>query len=145
MLVYTWQDFALDAQRLAGYIMCGPRAHTAIYAIPRGGLVLGVYLSHTLHLPLIIDEPPKVEDCLNVLVVDDNAVTGSSIAPFIKRGFTTAVLINNPVGNINSPTYVARTSLDWPVFPWEVDSGIALDDNEERPNVAHSIISDAAN
>lgn len=121
MLQYTWDDFMVDARTIAASIRAGFRKHSAIYAVPRGGLVLGVYLSHTLELPLltgIVAHPDP-----NVLVVDDNVVTGSVIAHYNALGCTTAVLVHNPIGSNVRPTLFGRESLEWPVFPWEQDSG----------------------
>lgn len=124
MLQYTWNDFTVDARVIAAAIKRSGRRFSAIYAIPRGGLVLGVYLSHTLNLPMIVaPELSPLIAAFDMLVVDDNTVTGSALAEF--KDCATAVLVHNAIGSAVTPTFFGRESLNWPVFPWEQDSGIA--------------------
>ena len=119
MLVISWPEFIDDSRRLAALL----RPHVgdsfdAVYGIPRGGLVLATYLSHTLNLPLYL---PGVPPSKEVLIVDDNAITGESLKPYAERECMTAALIVNPLARV-VPTFFVRTSPEWPIFPWEVDS-----------------------
>ena len=50
-----------------------------------------------------------------------NVITGESLELYAERGCMTAALIVNPLTRI-VPTFLVRTSPDWPIFPWEVDS-----------------------
>ena len=119
MLVISWPEFIDDSRRLAALL----RPHVgvdidAVYGIPRGGLVLAPYLSHALNLPMYLPGVPPGKD---VLIVDDNVITGESLELYAERGCMTAALIVNPLTRI-VPTFLVRTSPDWPIFPWEVDS-----------------------
>ena len=119
MLVVSWQEFLDDARRLAALL----RPHAvadeinAVYGIPRGGLVLAAYLSHALDLPMYLPGVPPGKD---VLIVDDNVITGETLEKY-DNGHMTAALIVNPLARI-VPTFFVRTSPEWPIFPWEVDS-----------------------
>jgi hypoxanthine phosphoribosyltransferase len=126
MLMYSWTDFQQDVRIIAASLRAGCRRHSYIYAVPRGGLVLGVYLSHTLDLPLIESRLFRSDFGTDVLVVDDSTGTGSTLAEYAAMGCTTAVLVHNPVSSCVKPTVYGRESLDWPVFPWEADSGVSL-------------------
>ena len=118
MLAVSWQDFLDDARRLVDLLR--PRVGVdimAIYGIPRGGLVLATYLSHALNLPMYL---PGVPPGTDVIIVDDNVITGETLETYVNRGYTTAALIVNPFARF-VPTFFVRTSPDWPIFPWEVD------------------------
>ena len=69
----TWEEFDSMAKALAYKLQDG--GFDSIYAIPRGGLVLGVRLSHLLNLPLV----RWVEMNPNTLVVDDISDTGETL------------------------------------------------------------------
>jgi len=60
-----------------------------IYAIPRGGLCLGVKLSYMMKLPLVIDG--KISE--NTLIVDDCTKSGKTLSEF-KDNFTLAMFHN---------------------------------------------------
>lgn len=114
--LYTWLDFQYDARKIADAVVASTVEISCIYGIPRGGLVLAVYLSHALKKPLVIDDdggllPP------HALVVDDNDVTGSALAPYKKHH--SAVLVHNPHCPF-VPTFIGRVAEGWPRFPWEV-------------------------
>lgn len=87
--------------------------------------MLGVYLSHTLNLPLIVGFfgadrlPPRT------LVVDDNVITGASLEPYHRAGFATAVLVTMPIADGRS-TFAAQVSTEWPIFPWEADACVTV-------------------
>jgi len=91
-----------------------------IYAIPRGGLILGVHLSHTLNLPLLtddIDEGTLTED---TLIVDDICDTGKTLIPY--TGNTRVSLVAKPKGlnMIKDLIYDMKVNDDvWVHFPWE--------------------------
>tara|TARA_Y100001968_G_C19111694_1_gene597515 strand:- start:286 stop:684 length:399 start_codon:yes stop_codon:yes gene_type:complete len=87
---------------------------SGVFGIPRGGLCLGVALSHSLRLPLLL--APN-SDCL---IVDDVYETGKSLNAFRKQfpGASYAVWLSK------QPTewwQAAETtnSQEWLIFPWE--------------------------
>lgn len=118
-IIYTWSDFSQDTQQIVASIRSsfhhgpGGRQFTGIYAIPRGGLVLGVALSHALELPMIMGGVDK-----HVLVVDDIADKGHTLEPYRKRGCAIATLFRH-VACPFSPMWFARENDRWVKFPWE--------------------------
>jgi hypoxanthine phosphoribosyltransferase len=62
-----------------------------IYALPRGGLCLGVKLSYILGLPLIVDKNKLTP---TTLVVDDCTDSGKTLSAF--GDYTTAVMFHKP-------------------------------------------------
>lgn len=110
---YLWQDFEYDVHQLLRLIYATGRPIEGIYAVPRGGLVLGVRLSHELDLPLVYGGVDK-----NILIVDDIADTGNTLEPFRKRGCQIATLLRH-VNCPFVPTYYSRENSEWVTFPWE--------------------------
>lgn len=113
---YTWEMFDADVLTLARAIKASGRRHDGLYPIPRGGLVPAVALSHILDLPVVL----RPSMGLDVLIVDDNTITGGSLAAFPE--YPTAVLVHNPELSAVTPTFHARVMDGWPAFPWEVPS-----------------------
>ena len=52
-LIFTYDMFVTSVNKLVRLIKSSNKKYDAIYAIPRGGLILGVFLSHRLELPLL--------------------------------------------------------------------------------------------
>jgi hypoxanthine phosphoribosyltransferase len=92
-----------------------------IYAIPRGGLVFGVYLSHTLGIPMT----RKITK--DTLIVDDICDTGNTLLNYKYNEKIT--LVGKPIGlNKNEYVYYNKKVKDnvWVHFPWE-NGGIEND------------------
>lgn len=134
--LYSWLDFHYDARRLLLALRDAGLTVTQIVAIPRGGLVLGTLLSHALAVPLHVRAMPEPWDPPTTLVVDDNAITGGSLQPFLYRGMTAAVLIRHPNVDPMSTIYYARESDDVFLFPWEVEA------SPEPPSLADVVSHD---
>lgn len=94
-----------------------------LYAIPRGGCVIGVYLSHLLDIPMLINR----EDInpSTTLVVDDILDSGITLKSFKDQGFDIAVLHYKPRAII-VPTYyeVLCPNYEWIIYSWEQDDEI---------------------
>ncbi len=81
----------------------------AIYAIPRGGLVIGVALSHILRLNLILTEEKLKQYAIDeVLVVDDIADYGRALKPFHDAGYCTLTLAKKPRSAIIPTIYLHK-------------------------------------
>ncbi len=95
-----------------------------VYGIPRGGLVVAVYLSHRLKLPCLTKLLGPVG---STLVVDDIADTGKTLKEYKELGFDTATIYYKP-RSIIKPTYFVKEikDTDWIVYPYE--------DPKEIPN-----------
>jgi len=115
---YYKQDmFKKTVERLIKAIKNTNKEYKNIYAIPRGGLIFGVYLSHALNLPMVYDTNTIV---LDTLIVDDICDTGNTLKLF--SGLTKVCLIVKPKGlNITKDLIYDIKVEDhvWVHFPWE--------------------------
>lgn len=91
-----------------------------IYAIPRGGLVIGVWLSHRLNIPLVSDHNSLSYIAGPILVVDDIADTGKTLSRFQLSKYHTATLFYKK-RSIVKPHFYAEETENWIVFPWECE------------------------
>jgi len=112
---YTHSLFKNAVIKLANMIRATKKNFLNIYAVPRGGLILGVYLSHELGISLnnhfVLN---------NTLVVDDICDTGKTLEPH--RNITRVALVAKPKGLniIKDLIYDIRVEDDtWVHFPWE--------------------------
>src|SRR5881396_2402761 len=118
-LIYSWRDFEDDVRRILQFLSLAGRdgPYTGIFAIPRGGLVLGVRLSHELDLPLIWGGVTK-----DVLIVDEICDKGSTLQPYIDRGCD-SIVIHRREGSSIRPTFWAQEvplyNHTYVVYPWE--------------------------
>ena len=98
----------------------GNKGLKGVYGIPRGGLVLGVLISHRMNIPLLA---APVEGCL---IVDDICDTGESLIHYDKNSSS----LNKPVYHLTTmfyregacvtPEFFEHYKKDsWIVFPWE--------------------------
>lgn len=121
---YTWHEFDEDIEEIVRWAK--ERNFKSVYGIPRGGLILGVVLSHRLGLPLktIIEELDQ-----ETLVVDDIADSGRTLENLDK------VLNFKPVVAVlfyhkdtcRMPDFYIREKKDWVVFPWEIKESSKYD------------------
>jgi adenine/guanine phosphoribosyltransferase-like PRPP-binding protein len=129
--LYTWLDFHTDVRALIAQIKESGIVFERIIAIPRGGLVLGLMLSHAFTIPLAVRDYPEATDPPATLVVDDYTVTGSSLGNFDRGRFSYAVLVKHPGANVVTPCFCARETEDQYLFPWEAEAShdeIPIDD-----------------
>ncbi len=118
--IYTWQEFAEDVEKIVQLIKESGREFKNIYGPPRGGLVLGVCLSHRLetpHLkvPLIIYKEEITE---NTLIVDDIADTGFTLLPWSYVNFIVTLFYHKQ--SVFVPKIWLREKHDKYIrFPWE--------------------------
>jgi len=96
-----------------------------VFGIPRGGLIVAVYLSHRLNLELLTDRSMEmIEDPDSILVVDDLVDTGKTLKTYDIH-FDTATIFYKPRSEI-IPTYFIYETEDWVIFPYE--------NPDEKPN-----------
>lgn len=89
--------------------------YSSIYAIPRGGLYAGLRLSELLRIPLT--DNPLEEQVDSCLIVDDLEDSGKTIAPYLEKGYDTAVIYSK---NKPASTYCFETvGQEWLEFPYE--------------------------
>jgi len=97
---------------------------TGVYGVPRGGLCLGLALSHSLHIPLLME--PK-EGCL---VVDDVYETGQTLTAVRDQVNSICVVwvSKSPPTWWDAATTVV--SEEWLLFPWENAELAGADERE---------------
>ena len=122
---FTWSEFDKSVDYIAN--QCKYWKLSGIYGVPRGGLCLGVALSHKLNIKLI-EKPLK-----NSLIVDDVFETGITLSNYKNiEGVNFFVLISK-----KNPTWWHTVNLshkkEWIVFPWENKKN-ELNDEKEYKN-----------
>ena len=87
-----------------------------IYAVPRGGLVLGVCLSHALNLPLLAS---PVDNCI---IVDDIADSGKTLQHWDESNKYHIYTMCYKKQSIVKPEYylIEVFKDEWVIFPWEM-------------------------
>lgn len=91
--------------------------YDSIYALPRGGLLIGVMLSHNLDLPLL----ENIEDINEkTLVVDDISDSGNTLTALLKNKEVDVATLYERKGSNYKPLYTHKfLNHDlWLVFPW---------------------------
>lgn len=118
MIYYSVHEFDRDVRVLRDRIKPAICKYEAIYAIPQGGIPLGIALSRELSLP-IIDALDGL-DPSKVLIVDDLVDSGATILPYLAAGYDVAVLHVKRVTPLEAmPTYFVSAMSDWIVYWWE--------------------------
>jgi hypoxanthine phosphoribosyltransferase len=89
-----------------------------IYGVPRGGLVVAVYISHLLDdLPIVLRATDT--DRGKTLIVDDIADTGKTLRKF--TGYKIATIYYHKQSIIKPDIWIYQKVRQWIVFPWEKD------------------------
>jgi len=144
MIYYTWEQFSKDVKLLVRRVKYAKVQPKSIIGIARGGLVLGVALSHKLKAPLTIistssyQSKQKLDTIVfntsfcrplenPVLVVDDICDSGRTLDLVLTHvktfGFDvySAVLFYKEASYIKPTWYLHKInkSEQWVKFPWE--------------------------
>jgi hypoxanthine phosphoribosyltransferase len=103
-----------------------------ITGVPRGGLIPAVLMSHKFDIPYIGLEAAKTlpgDLKKKILVVDDIADSGNTLAQIQRHNFRTATLARRYSSSF-TPTITGTDILDdhWLIFPWEQKSSKAIQD-----------------
>ena len=128
---YTWQDFDKDVDDILTHIKNEGWTIKQIYAIPRGGLVLGVVLSNALGCELITKLEGKNQFYDNVLVVDDIADSGKTLLSIPKIFLYRTITLFRKECTQFVPNKACRdcTKDQWISFPWEPKNKEMVRDN----------------
>lgn len=109
---YSYEQFVKDVKLLVRKINLLNKKFKGIYCIPRGGYILGVFLSHQLNIPLV-DKPGK-----EILIVDEISDTGKTMSKY--KNYTTVCIHYKP-NNLSKPTIYLHEKTDkWIDYFWEV-------------------------
>lgn len=144
-LKVSWSTFGKQVDAIAEIIRERPIEYSRVVGISRGGLPLGVALSHKLNLPLSVvgvssynDDTNEQETLIcdtpdiifegwegNILIADDIADSGRTLS-FLREktnqypniACTTVTLYYKECSIIRPDIYLEMTD-KWVVFPWE--------------------------
>lgn len=117
MIHYTWTEFERDVRSIVHKVRESQVKYTSVYTFPRGGLPLGVCLSHSLGIPLLIhgkDTPEK-----NSLVVDEITDKGKTLESFWMHDI---VVIHRHLQSRVKLVFWLHDVVDWVRYPWEIDN-----------------------
>lgn len=123
ILNFTWEEFdeAVEEMTIAVKEAIDYSHIDAIYGVPRGGLTLGVALSHALDLPLIPSSVVYDGKQKSLLVVDDISDTGETligISDTVENSlFYTLHYDQNSA--FKPDFYYASNDDCWISYPWE--------------------------
>lgn len=144
-LKVSWGTFGKHINAIIKIINSRPTEYTRVVGISRGGLPLGVALSHKLNLPFSVvgvssynDETNEQETLIcdtpdiifegwmgNILIVDDIADSGQTLkflrektSKYPKIKCTTVTVYYKERSIIRPDIYLEVTD-KWVVFPWE--------------------------
>ena len=117
---WKWVDEQIDK---IGEQMEGFEKPQFITGVPRGGLIPAVLMSHKFNIPFIGLEAAKTlpgELKKKILVIDDIADSGNTLAQIERHNFQTATLARRYSATF-TPSMVGQDVRDdhWLVFPWE--------------------------
>jgi hypoxanthine phosphoribosyltransferase len=103
----TWSIFEKSVKYLLKEITSASKERNfdGIYALPRGGLCLGVKLSYLSGLPLITDSKMITD---NTIIVDDCTDTGGTLSQY--KGNFTAVMFHKPTSMFKPDIYYQETN-----------------------------------
>jgi hypoxanthine phosphoribosyltransferase len=128
-LLLGWSNWARDCHKMEDLILSTlaieglKKEDCVIYAPPRGGLVLGVTLSHTLGIPMILDLGQVHHK--RVLFLDDIVDSGAQASVFLEAYPTGLIFAwvlkhNQHINAAKDKTNALIFATDeWVVFPWE--------------------------
>ena len=118
---YTNAQFQSDLKKIFKYLKQNLDEFDNIYGVPRGGLILAVFLSYMSSKPLVLD---KNKITKKTLVVDDISDKGDTLIKVLtaKDCYKVITLFSAPRTKF-PPSYFCREKNpeDWVVFPWETN------------------------
>ena len=128
---YTWNWVNNQIDKI-GEKLEGLERPQFITGVPRGGLIPAVLMSHKFDIPFIGLEAAKTlpgDLKKKVLVIDDIADSGNTLAQIQRHNFKTATLARRYSSSF-SPLLVGEDISDdhWLVFPWENISSKTIQD-----------------
>ena len=121
---YTWSEFDKDIEEIVRWAV--QRSFKSVYGIPRGGLIVGVVLSHRLGLPTKLQIEELDRDTLVVDDIVDSGRTLENLDKVLKFKPVAATLFFNK-DSCRRPVFYVREKKDWVVFPWEIEGSSKYD------------------
>ena len=123
----SWDELDLMVDELCD--MIPENQYEGIYAIPRGGLIIGVMMSHKLGLPLI----DRLQGYYGkkFLIVDDIADTGKTLEQLraeVYKNAHTATIHYHEQSSVVPDYWTNKKGDRWIVYPWERKSSDEIQD-----------------
>jgi len=113
----SWSEIDEYVKLLVKQIKDSNIKFSKIYAIPRGGLVLGVMLSHRLGIPMVTEYDKENE----TLIVDEIWDTGKTATQYCAKDQKFACIHFKPCANKTDkkPDFYCAEANAWINYPWE--------------------------
>ncbi len=124
MRVLGWEEFNVCVGRIAN--ACEGVPYKGVYGVPRGGLCLGVALSHYLDIPLLGEPQP------GSLIVDDVYETGLTLNNLRNHHGSRYFVWISKVSPEWWEAIEVMSSSEWIVFPWEDISNAFINEQTYR-------------
>lgn len=123
----SWDELDILVDELCD--MIPENQYEGIYAIPRGGLIIGVMMSHKLGLPMI----DRLQSWYGkkFLIVDDIADTGQTLQKMrseVYKEAHTATIHYHKQSSVEPAYWVEEKGDDWIVYPWEKNDSEEIQD-----------------
>lgn len=119
----TWEGFGMYVENLAKKIQDSKQRFGQIFAIERGGLIVGVCLSHLLKIPVT-----KHLFQMDTLIVDDIMHTGKTLEKFQQKKAT----LFHRTDEHARPDFSVEGTDKWIIFPWETEETTELNNEGKR-------------
>lgn len=114
----TWEEVGAYLNAVAQRV--DPHDFSGVYGVPRGGSVLGAWLSHKLYLPLLSKPEP------GCIIIDDICDSGRTLRDLLNspeigspNNCYITVMFYRPQGYGPADYYFKEKGDKWIVFPWE--------------------------
>ena len=112
---YDYKQFEKDVDIIVEKIRYSKINYKNIFAIPKGGLILGVILSHRLGIPMIFNTQNIKKN--ETLIVDDIVDTGKTLERF--KDYNTICLHYKPKTACFKPTIYVHETTEYVKYFWE--------------------------
>ena len=126
----SWDKFGKMCSLLSDRLKTEPRRIDVVFGVPRGGLLLAVYLSHHLNVPLLQHVSWGIDHIKGyILVVDDISDTGITLSNIKSRldragkKYIITTLHYKPQTIVKPDYYISETD-KWIEYPWETKDEI---------------------
>ena len=118
-IILTNDQFANSIMKLVELIRPHKDKYKFVYGIPRGGLIVAVWIAHQLEIEFISDvDLERLGPNSQILIADDIADTGVTLENYKYLSSDMATVYYKP-RSIIKPIYYAEITNDWIVFPYE--------------------------
>lgn len=113
----SWAEINNYVNLLTKQVKNSKTKFSRIFAIPRGGLVIGVMLSHRLGIPMTKEQDGQKD----TLIVDEIWDTGKTATEYCEKNQKFACIHFKPEANKTDkkPDFYCAETNAWINYPWE--------------------------